>query len=181
MCILCWKTKQSPQLNRNHCYNFQRIPSHFLLFSHACFTMSHWLVGVEKDQLTLPTLCSMLLVEGVKSQSTVYRSALLHRQHWIAYTYDESLGDIVRPTFQSFVELIQWLHFCTESFCLSKIVCYFLPPWVDKVNTISEPTGSDKSHSAVKVLIHSRRLTVRRWPQTVTQNNVGLVKKRAMK
>ena len=31
-----------------------------------------------------------------------------------ASPYDESLRDIVRLTFHSFIKLIQWLHICTE-------------------------------------------------------------------
>jgi len=89
--------------------------------------LRHTAWGVEKRPIDVT--CTLSYVAGGRGKEPEDRvSDVPAPSSTFSGLCDESLRDIVRRTFQPFIKLIQCLHICTESFCLSNIVCYCLLP-----------------------------------------------------
>jgi len=92
-----------------------QLPIHSLPVSSVQPCLLHYVTpvgGVEKRPIDVT--CTLSYVAGGRGKEPEYRvSAGPAPSSTFSGLCDESLRDIVRLTFQPFIKLIQWLHFCT--------------------------------------------------------------------
>jgi len=91
-----------------------QLPTYSLAFSSVQPCLLHYVTlagGVEKEPIDVTYTLSY--VAGGRGKEPEYVSAGPAPSSTFGSLYDESLRDTVRLTFQSYIKLTQWLHFCT--------------------------------------------------------------------